>query len=177
MHMSYFYSNVAGFVNILFTIYLPQWSVKNSEALRTEKKDKTWDHHHLSLVFSPCRSSPWQTEPPRGQGVMGRSLKLNDFSTVGLPLILSPSSPSESLSDWNRSLNSFLSSAFFSWTFFRLISGRSRSSIFSNTKTQLMSRNHAVGVHLTDGGRGTVTLSFPEISSWISFSLIFFHWL
>lgn len=24
---------------------------------------------------------------------------------------------------------------------------------------------------------GIVTLSFPEISSWISFSLSFFHWL
>lgn len=57
------------------------------------------------------------------------------------PLILNPElSPSESLSDSKRSLNSFLSSSFLSWIFLRFISGRSRSSIY-NTHRQCQDKD------------------------------------
>lgn len=78
-----------------------------------------------------------ETLPPRGQAAtaLRRLIKKSlgkgggGGRRLGSPLIFSPSPSSETLSDSNRSLNSFLSS-FFSWTFLRLISGRSRSSIF-----------------------------------------------
>lgn len=89
-------------------------------------------------VWSATKLCPLEARPPRcpdglikssllGAGGCGRRRR-------GSPFTLSPSLSSESLSDSNRSLNSFLSSAFFSWTFLRLISGRSRSSIFTESK-------------------------------------------
>lgn len=108
----------------------------SKESRITELKEETSDSSPFIIVF-PHASLAWDKQSPledkAEQDRLPPTKLSHHMQIVGLPLILSPSSSSESLSDWNRSLNSFLSSAFFSWTFFRLISGRSKSSIFSNT--------------------------------------------